>query len=894
MLFVGLSITSNGQLPEEFFQESIGTFNGPAGITFDERGYGYVWEKGGTIWKIDTNDVLLPTPFLDLSEEVAEWRDHGFLGFTLDPDFLFNGYVYCLYTVDRHHLFNFNTPQYSVDSTIINQATIARVTRFQADAANNFVEAPYGSRKVLIGETIENGIPIPNNFHGIGSLAFGNDGSLLVSTGDGGSKLNPQFAGDFHITQAIAEGIISSEQAIGAYRAQSVDGYNGKILRIDSDTGEGLADNPWYDATRPRSARSMIWTLGIRNPYRMKVIPGSGSHEIGQSDPGVIVFGDVGEGKWEEINFIDQPGLNCGWPVYEGFNRNWHWQQRDEFNLLAPNPLFGQNGCDQEYYKFQDLLAPANPFEIYEWKNPCNENEDIESTTPRFHHHFPVIEYSNKMWNLPARARIGEFAGDGTLEMKEIINSDTPVRGENFAGFSAMAGFYYENGNLPDTYNNSFWIADYSGWIKVMKLDDAFQLIRVDSFARFEENIVDLAFNQNNQSIYFPDLESGNVYKIAYGINPPPVPVVSTDTIWGISPLLVNFDASNSYHPRNLPFESNWDFGDGNTSDQLNPSHTFISENNASETFITLLELTDSIGETATKKIIVSVNNSPPVAEINSIQSGDTYPIGAVTSLKLAATVSDVENSDEELTYQWQTFLHHNAHFHPEPIDTHRIAYSLISPFGCDGDVYYFRIRLKVTDPEGLSASDEVIVRPACDLTGLDIQPQAEAEEASILVSWELPVLDSLASITIQRLTVRIEDWDIGEIAMNGAGSYQFMDTQPVIGQNTFRLRLNYLDGSYDYSKIVNQSFPTDQPFLVFPNPAKDKLTVQLQDVAGKDIDWRILSLSGQEMRNGTFVTPTEDFLEEEIDITDFQNGQYLLEVKIGDRVFIEELLFLR
>ena len=30
--------------------------------------------------------------------------------------------------------------------------------------------------------------------------------------------------------------------------------------------------------------------------------------------------GDVGSGFWEEINAV-QPGINLGWPCYEGANR---------------------------------------------------------------------------------------------------------------------------------------------------------------------------------------------------------------------------------------------------------------------------------------------------------------------------------------------------------------------------------------------------------------------------------------------------------------------------------------------------------------------------------------------------------------------------------------------
>ncbi len=50
------------------------------------------------------NGVRWPTPLIDLSEEVGDWRDYGLLGFALDPNFYVNGYIYLLYVVDYHHL----------------------------------------------------------------------------------------------------------------------------------------------------------------------------------------------------------------------------------------------------------------------------------------------------------------------------------------------------------------------------------------------------------------------------------------------------------------------------------------------------------------------------------------------------------------------------------------------------------------------------------------------------------------------------------------------------------------------------------------------------------------------------------------------------------------------
>ncbi|MEO0778675.1 MAG: PQQ-dependent sugar dehydrogenase, partial [Bacteroidota bacterium] len=517
-LFLSLILWSSlsAQLPEDFFQEVVAEFQLPVGLTVDERGYTYVWEKGGIVWLLDSNEVKMPTPFLDLSEEVAEWRDHGLLGFVLDPDFLFNGYVYCAYTVDRHHLFHYGTPDYSPDSTVLNQATIGRITRFTADADRNFTVAPYETRKVLLGEDLQSGIPIPNNLHGVGSLAFGDDGSLLTSTGDGGPDFQAEFSGDFHIEQAIEEGILSAAEQVGPFRAQLLGGLNGKILRLDPLTGDGLPDNPYFDPAQPRKAASRVWTLGIRNPYRMATIPGSGSHDAGAANPGIIVFGDVGEGLWEEINFVTGPGQNCGWPIYEGLEENWKWAPTLRKNTTAPNPLAGATNCDRDYFYFQDLLLPANDEAKYFWRNPCDDQQLIPNGIPRFTHHWPVIEYNNQLFNQPTRARIAFFDDSGTKVISPLPALNNGIRGQNFDGFSAMAGFWYESGPLPEQYQRTFWMADYSGWIRYLSLDEDYRVTRVDTFTRFDHDIVGLTFNPQQQSIYFVDISEGRLYKIAY------------------------------------------------------------------------------------------------------------------------------------------------------------------------------------------------------------------------------------------------------------------------------------------------------------------------------------------------------------------------------------------
>ncbi|MEO0777997.1 MAG: PKD domain-containing protein, partial [Bacteroidota bacterium] len=121
----------------------------------------------------------------------------------------------------------------------------------------------------------------------------------------------------------------------------------------------------------------------------------------------------------------------------------------------------------------------------------------------------------------------------------------------------------------------------------------------------------------------------------------PPVIQVEPAVAWGPSPLRVQFDASTSFHPKNLPFSYHWDFGDGQQSTEAAPSHTYIASGSAPESFIATLRLRDSLGIEAQREILVSLNNSPPQVEITSVRNGDLYPITGYTSLPLRAAVSD-------------------------------------------------------------------------------------------------------------------------------------------------------------------------------------------------------------------------------------------------------------
>jgi glucose/arabinose dehydrogenase len=266
---------------EGFTKELISADLGfPSGITFDDLGRGYIWYKHGAVHRL-INDVIETEPWIDLGYEVLDTGDHGLLGFALDPDFQNNGYVYLLYRVDHNYLFNHDSPDYDPEEQILG-VSIGRLTRYTADTGNDLNSVDMDSRFVLLGEEMDNAIPQLHNSHGVGSLVFGNDGSLLVSCGDGSTWTSP-YGGNgppyygAYVEQALDAGIIPIEQEVGSFRSQQPQSYSGNILRINPSNGEGYPSNPYFDSDQPNSAISKTWAFGFRNPFRCVLRPGTGS-----------------------------------------------------------------------------------------------------------------------------------------------------------------------------------------------------------------------------------------------------------------------------------------------------------------------------------------------------------------------------------------------------------------------------------------------------------------------------------------------------------------------------------------------------------------------------------------------------------------------------------------
>ena len=734
----------------------------------------YVWEKSGKVWIVE-DGVKLAAPLIDLQEEVGNWRDHGLLGFALDPDFRSNGYIYLLYVVDRHHLLNFGTPNYKSWVDTYHMATIGRLARYRAKVEDDFRSVDAASRTLLIGDTKSSGIPISYESHGVGSLVFAKDGSLLVSCGDAASFLAFDAGGAVggsYAPQGVADGILKPTEDVGAFRSQQLDSLNGKILRINPVTGAGYPSNPFFDAASPGSARSKVWSLGLRNPFRFAIRGGSGEHDVTAGNPGVLLVNDVGSNYAEELNVVDVAGRNHGWPIYEGMDVRANY----------------------------DALRPAGIPMVPTWR--------------------PMLE-----WRWTTRVCFDN------INVKTLGTPSSPVAGAPFAGLSSIGGVWYDGDSFPESFQDSYYFADLNGkWIRNATFNSANQIQEVRPFLENAGQIVCMAVHPETGDLYYGEYPD-KIHRVFYapGGNQLPNAVASVDKNFGAAPLVTVFRGDQSNDPAGQPLTYRWDFGDGTPiSLSANPVHVFQASGSGPTVYTVTLTVSDCCGGTDTTQLMVSVNNTPPQVDITSPLDGTRYPLGQGNlTYALKSSVSDAEDNNGALTYEWQTALHHNDHIHYEPTTMGATSSTVISPVGGDGESYYYRITLKVTDSAGLSTTAETFLYP--DEAGTAIIANDDGVSVGYGGSATFDVLNNdrgamnevkLDSVTIVEAPthgVATVDPQTGKIVYTHNGATTSSDeliytvkTQSGIVSNAARVRINLeggLKGEYfsdaNFSQLV-------------------------------------------------------------------------------------------
>jgi glucose/arabinose dehydrogenase len=234
----------------------------------------FIVERPGRI-KVFSSSDSPPSLFLNITGKVITGGEQGLLGLAFHPQYKDNRRFFISYS---------------------RQPDGATVIAEYHDSESDPDLVEEDERQLLV-------IPQPSDIHHGGMMAFGPDGFLYISTGDGNWE-DPDRS------------------------AQNIEELRGKILRIDVDRPDlenlysSPSSNPFFGDV---AGRDEIYALGFRNPWRFSFDTATESFYVG----------DVGQEQHEEINIVTLGG-NYGWRVFEGT----HCTEFDplECNSLASIP----------------------------------------------------------------------------------------------------------------------------------------------------------------------------------------------------------------------------------------------------------------------------------------------------------------------------------------------------------------------------------------------------------------------------------------------------------------------------------------------------------------------------------------------------------------------------
>ncbi len=254
----------------------------------------YVADQGGRIWAVDVRGGSSKTLVADLSGLLVAslakvipglpYDERGLLGLAFDPGFKHNGLLYTFTSENPT-----STPDFTTEPgvTPAGGQTVISQWRVLNRKAEHLMVDP-SSRRVLMR------VDKPQFNHNGGELAFGPDGMLYISLGDGGAA---DDQGNGHVAGGNAQSLAPGNVL-------------GKVLRIDPHGHNSANGKYGIPRTNPfvgRPGADEIWAYGFRNPYRFSFDARSGR----------LVAGDVGQNDIEEVDVV-RPGRNYGWPIKEG------------------------------------------------------------------------------------------------------------------------------------------------------------------------------------------------------------------------------------------------------------------------------------------------------------------------------------------------------------------------------------------------------------------------------------------------------------------------------------------------------------------------------------------------------------------------------------------------
>lgn len=675
-------------LPEGFQDTvAIAGLEQPTNLRFAADGRVFVAEKPGKILVFEDPDDTEPEVFADLRTDVYDSGDRGLLGLALDPEFTEGRpYVYALYTYDHVLGDPEPAPKWGKPNTTgdpcpdLNggDACLVSGRLVRLTAEGNHAKELAGKP---VQEELTQGWCQQFSSHSIGDLRFGPEGALYASGGDGASFTSadygqlgntPNPCGDPPSPAGTALSPPTAEG--GSLRAQNNRVLNGKIIRVDPDTGEGWPGNPLLgsEVSTGEEAKNegRIIAKGFRNPFRFSFDPLHGE----------LYTDNVGSSEIEELDRFAVPPtslFNSGWPCYEGPERQF------QFDGL------GLDVCEQLYEDEPD--STSSPFFYYSHGQSVVPNDECPT------------EYGS------ALGGISFYEGDAfPAKYKGALFFTDAVRGCVWVMFPGADG-------RPDPLTTT----------RFMREDLIYPGIDI------EEGPDEALYYTDLVSSAMAGVD-GSIHKITFSPGAPTARLSANPPYGTTLPLEITFDAGESSDPDAEALEYDWDLnGDGSfethggetrslefTEEELEEKEKKDESLNA----VVAVRVEDGDGHTSVARVTVYPGDSPPQVKIDEPLASFKWGVGDTIHLAGSAQDAKAHPLVEPLNYYWTTSLLHcptgptTCHAHPLQIFSGVRSGEFLAP---EHDYPSFiEITLRVADDRGLTASKTIKIEPrAVNLT---------------------------------------------------------------------------------------------------------------------------------------------------------------------------------
>ncbi|WDZ85325.1 ThuA domain-containing protein [Micromonospora cathayae] len=480
--------------------------------------------------------------------------------------------------------------------------------------------------------------------HAGGSMVFDSAGNLYLATGD---NTNP--------FESSAYTPIDERAGRQDYDAQRTSGntndLRGKVIRIHPED-DGTYTIPQGNLFAPGTAKTRpeIYAMGFRNPFRIGIDPGTDTLYVADYGPDAgSANANRGPEGLVEWNIVGTPG-NYGWPYCTGANS-----------------------------AYNDYQFPSGPSGAkFDCAAPVNDSPNNTGLT-----NLPPAIAATVWYGYAANPLFPEIGGGGAPMGGPVYRYDADLNS------TRKWPAYYDGKAMFGEWNQSkMYTMQLTGDGK--SLVDINQLLAGMNFIR----PMDFEFGPDG-ALYMIEWGSGfggnndnsGVYRIDYiAGDRAPIAAASADPTSGASPLTVTFSSAGSRDPDGGALTYAWAFGDGGTSTEANPTHTYTTAGD----YTAQLTVTNPKGRTAVANVLVTVGNTAPTVTIEFPPDGGFFDWG--DQVRYTIKVTDPEDGTIDCAkVQLQVLLGHDQHAHP--LEQHTgctgaIQTSLASGHGAEANVF--------------------------------------------------------------------------------------------------------------------------------------------------------------------------------------------------------------